>query len=193
MSMYRVQTSFTGAPVTGGGLNTLYFEAGGGLTAADAHDAVVDFWTLCAGAIDSELAMTVLGEIAVIDEATGTLTGVESATPVVVAGGASGDALPLATQGLIRWRTGEFVNGREVRGRTFVPGPVEVLSTGGRPESSYVGGLNTAAAGLIAETTAALLIWHRPGPNAVLEPGSSHPVLTGSTWSEWAVLRSRRD
>lgn len=182
--MYRVRTAITGG--TGGpSLSTMYFSVIGGLTAQHAVAATGAFWTALRSGIRTGVVMTTEAEVATVDIATGLVTGLVPTTPVVVNGSSSAVALPWATQGLVRWRTGTFVGGREVRGRTFIPGMTTDNNAAGEPFSSWIGQANVAAAALIADANSDFMIYSRKNFDAV-------PAITGTHWAEWAVLRSRR-
>jgi len=101
------------------------------------------------------------------------------------AGTAAGDPLPQQTQGLINWHTLSFVAGREIRGRTFIPGPSESDSSAGIPTAAYQLILQNAANALVAESTANLFVWSKK--LATIAEASSASVAPG-----WRVLRSRR-
>lgn len=182
--MYRVRTTFSGgagAPY----LSTFYFNVIGGLTAANANAATGAFWTAVKPYIMSSTIYATDAEVAEIDIATGEVTGLVPVTPATGTGGATGDDLPTMTQGLVRWRTGTFVGGREVRGRTFLPSMGEVNSTTGVPIAAIKTAVNTAAAALIADANSDFVIYSKTHRDAV-------PVVSGSMWTQWAVLRSRR-
>lgn len=183
--MYRVRTQITGG-LGGPYLSTMYFSVIGGLTAANANAAVGAFWGTMKAVMSTSMTATTEGEVAELDVATGQVTGALPVTSIANTGTASGDTLPPAVQGLIRWRTGTFFNGREVRGRTFIPGPGEALNTNGVPTSVWLSAANTAAANLIADPNSDFQIYTRKNHN-------SEAVITGAGWTQWAVLRSRRD
>lgn len=183
--MYRVRTQITGGQ-GGPYLSTMYFNVIGGLTAANANAAIGAFWLAVKGKVASGMVMATEAEVATIDIGTGEVTGLTPVTPVSNTGTAAGDTLPPASQGLLRFRTGTFVGGREIRGRLFIPGACEVDSTSGVPVAGYLTTLNSAASALIADANSELVIYSK----AHRELGT---VLSGSAWSQWAVLRSRRD
>lgn len=183
--MYRVTTLFSGPLVTGGGINQFYFDEGAG-TASAAHAAARAFWTAANDVMSTQVSWTTQGEIELVSE-TGEVTGVESTDPFTSNGSATGDALPLTTQGLIRWRTGIFVGGREIRGRTFIPGPVESLNdANGRPGSGTLIEMNQCPAALLGASGAEFRIFSRT-------KSTSATVISGTAWTQWASLRSRRD
>jgi hypothetical protein len=184
--MFRVRTQISGGQ-GGPYLSTFYFdEIDGGATPQSVITATAAFWTSLRNVIDNSLTMRVEDEVALVNDGSGQVTGIVGATGATVTGDDAADPAPWATQGLIRWRTGLFANGREIRGRTFIPGVTEARSNGGVPDSSYLSNLTSAVNGLLGTTNAALMTWSRKN-------GDSAPVLSGSGWSQFAILRSRRD
>lgn len=130
-----------------------------------------------------------------IDVATGQYMGdwgVPGATTPVV-GTQAGTNVPNATQGLLRYTSAAIVNGRRLKGRTFVPGLAIAGDAGGEVNP-------TTRTGLLAMAnewrTAGLLIWHRPKRDResgeVTEPGQAVAPSGASVWNEYAVLRRRR-
>lgn len=182
--MYRITTLFSGPLVTGGGIQQFYFDQGGG-TAAQAHAAVRTFWTSIALGSHTSLTITVTPEVELVDNATGQVEGIETAETYTTTGQTAGDPLPLASQGLLRWRTGVYNAGREIRGRTFLPGQVEAASTGGVPSSTTLTSWTNAGLALMNNASSELVVWSRKGQFAT--------VTSASAWSQWATLRSRRD
>lgn len=126
------------------------------------------------------------GVLDVVESTTGELQGVVNAPADSGTGTLAGDILPPATQGLIQWRTGFYVAGREIRGKTFVPAMTEAAATLGQMGSTTQSQLNNAAAALQSTPSANLAIWSRTH-NAIA------PVSASSVWNQFAVLRSRRD
>ena len=183
--MYRVRTVIAGAQ-GGAELSTMFFNVTGGLTAANANAAVGAFWLAAAGAMSSSYSATTEGEVAEIDIATGNVTGLVAVTPITHTGTSAAYRLPPATQGLIRWRTGTYVGGREIRGRTFIPGLTQDDNTSGVPSSGMLSGLQTAANNLISDPLTDFVVYSRKNRDAA-------PVISGTPWAEFAVLRSRRD
>lgn len=185
MTDWRVRTALSGGS-GGAGLSTMYFDATGGLTAQNAATAVRTFWATIANRISNNYTMTVEPLVYEINASTGQPVGVTGTTTTPVSGTDSADEEPWATQGLIFWNTGNFIGGREIRGRTFVPGPTSVSGSGGAPAAAYTAGLASAAAALIADVNTDLEVYSRLHTSAV-------SVSAASVWSKWAVLRSRRD
>lgn len=182
--MYRVRTAITGGQ-GGPSLSTLHFNVVGGLTAANAVAATATFWTALRTRISNQLTMTVESDVATIDIATGQVTGITATAGAVVTGNDAGDPAPWATQGLIRWRTGIYVGGREIRGRTFIPGVTDTSTPLGVPSAAYLTDLNAAAAALIANAVSDLEVYSPARREAA-------PAVLGQTWTNFASLRSRR-
>lgn len=182
--LYRVNivsTGVAGSPY----YTTMHFLASAG-TASQAATDMAGFWAVVDGYMDSSLTWDLDTEVEVIDSATGNITSVESVSPASGTGGATGDLLPPATQGLVRWRTGFFVGGREIRGKTFLPAMSEINSAEGQPATAMITGVENAATALVGSPVAQLVIYSRKN-NAYA------PVTSSSMWAQWAVLRSRRD
>lgn len=186
--MLRV-TTILGANYGGGPwVSTLYF---GGTTSGEANVAVTStdlLWTGLESVCQNGLDMTVQTDVEVVDPATGQITAIFVTAGGSATGSAGGDALPWSTQGLLRWRTGVYYNGREVRGRMFIPAQTESFNVSGVPSAAWETDVETAAAAfLVAAATA--------GGHGVYSPtnGVFVPTVAQNAWNEWAILRSRRD
>lgn len=188
--MYRVRTSITGYAAYPA-LSTMYFDEAGG-TAQNAADAVRAFWAGFAGTLGNGNTAVVEADVARIDETDGALLGAISTTTTSVPFTGTGEPLPFATQGLIRWNTGVVLNRRFVRGRTFIPAFTESAQTAGSPISTIMTLMTTQATNLIANSTSTLVIWHQP-VGAPPGFGQAVPAAGATAWEKWAVLRSRRD
>jgi hypothetical protein len=190
----RVRTEITavsGSPY----LSTFHFPGSGGTDAEAAADGARAFWAEIVASMAAPTSVQVVGEVEEFEPETGNLLAVFQSEQAVLVASGSGDPLPWATQGLIRWRTGAFIDGRELRGRTFIPALTEGHSTQGRPTAALITILNTAA-GAVNDL---LGVWQRPrlaseGPPVVeARDGQIVPVASFSVWTQWAQLRSRRD
>lgn len=193
----RTAAQLTGTASVEPGFTSLWWLPGttGGSTAdaTDCLDRFSDFWISAASAVADEYTVDFDPICIAIEATTGALTGAYVGTdPTSVVGSASGDNLPRQTQGLVRLSTATVVGGRRLRGRLFVPGPVEDSNDGaGLPTSTYVTDVTTAASTLLAAgaTASVPVVWHRPTDGA----GGTHGVITGvATSPRWSVLRSRR-
>lgn len=187
--MLRVRTGITGV-IGGPYLNTMYsINTATTLDAQNFSDAVGAFWTAVSSAVSADASWATEAEVAVMDETTGNISQILTVTPTTGAGVAAGNLLSPATQGLVRWRTGQFIGGREIRGRTFIPAATVGSNSDGVPSAAYQTDLQGAADALNAANVA-FAIWHRPSPASA---GVAHEVISQSVWNKWAVLRSRRD
>lgn len=206
-NLWRVTTLWAGTYVVGGGINQLYFAKAGG-TAQQAATAVKTFWTAMAGYAVSGTTAEVQNSVEELNEPDGEILGLTAVTGgTTTFTGGSANISP-ATQGLVRLRTGVYDDGREIRGRIFLPAMMQSLGPTGFPASSLISGVGTAVAALIADTNSTLSVYrryrkYRPQVGVKGEPwylpeqqprdGISAAVATGDLWSKWATLRSRRD
>lgn len=182
--MYRVRTTFSG--VTGSPwLSTMFFDEAGG-SAANAVTAVGAFWGAVDNLIDSSVSWTTLADVESVDATSGHVTAVTATTPQFGAGGGGTSGIPIVAQGLVRWRTGVYLNGREVRGRTFIPGLGTPSNSDGTLTPGSATTIGTASAALIADIASILVVWSRANLQA-------KTVTASSVWTQFAVLRSRRD
>lgn len=146
-------------------------------------------WSAIDASLNSGVRWTVRTSGRVMNDATGTLTGVWSEpTGHTAVGGSTVDPIPDATQVLLRWETGVVVGGRMLKGRSFVPGLIENGTTGGNVDTTVVTGWQTIINNFLA-AGAGFGVWHRPVQGA---GGQFITASSGSVWPELAVLRRRR-
>lgn len=162
----------------------MYF-AGGEPEVQGALDAALAFWDDLKGVVRQSMIATVESEVADINPASGEIENAYVGVGGTVQGTDAGDTLPTATQGLLRLTTGQYVGGRQIRGRLFLPGPTETSSTGGVPVPTYLNTALAAGLGLVNDGATQLVCWSRKN-------GAAFPVTSASIWQQWAVLRSRR-
>lgn len=183
-NMWRVRTSATG--IQGGSwLSTMYFNAAGG-TAAQAHAAVVTFWTSMKPYVSSNVQMVVEGDVFTVDSATDNVVAVTAVTPVVILGTSSSTPTAAATQPLAQLLTGVYVGGRQIRGRLFLWGATVAAVLNAGTATVYKTAVDAILATLVATPNADWVVYSRK--NGVFSAVSSAVV-----WQELAVLRSRRD
>lgn len=179
--MIRVRINWTGLNE---GFSLLHFDED--LSAASTTaSAVTNFLNGIDTYVHTTQLMQVDPEVEEIDIGTGQITGVASVSQAQVAGVASGTPVPQLAQALIRWRTGVFTFGRELRGRTFIPGITSAhVSASGEPTSALVSGLAGEATNFIGSTTLGVY-------------STTHHAFgtasSASVWTEFASMRSRRD
>lgn len=193
----RTAALLTGAAAVTPGFTSMWWLPGtvGGSTAdaTDCLDRFRDVWEAVKSIIDDGYSIDYDPICIAVDAATGALTGAFAGTEpgTTVCTGAT-DALPRQTQGLVRLGTSTVINGRRVRGRMFVPGPLEVANdVNGLPTSGYTTSVTAAFASILAAgaTASSPVIWHRP----VGGSGGASPLITSvGTSPTWSVLRSRR-
>ena len=182
--MYRVRTVFVGvqgAPW----LSTMFF-ASETFLAADAVSAVGQFWSSVQAFQNNEVNWATEADVETVDAATGQVTAVESTTPETGTGTVATELMSIASQGLVRWRSGFYIAGREVRGRTFIPGLTTSAVDDGNMAASTRSGIQAAADALIADANSSLVVWSRAH-------GQQPNADSASVWGSFAVLRSRRD
>jgi len=192
MAILQVQTNWTGpsAPL----LSTMYFDPNFGTQ--NAADAVRQFWADLNTVIRGTFVAQVNPEVRTLNEVNGQLVAVSAVTTAPVTMTDTGDILDLL-QGMIRFFTDTVVDGRQVKGRIFIPGPTEAVNDAtGRPSpTAYLGTLTTAAGNLIGDPDSQLQVWHRPLFDAdgnLIRDGSAHDVTGQQASTAWSYLRTRR-
>jgi len=181
----RVRMTFNGPPGTPW-LSTLYFDRLLGGNAQASADAAWAFWEHLLPQIANDVALAQDAFVTVLDPVGGEVTGVEPIEPNSGVGGASGDPLPWQTQSIVNWHTGSYTGGREVRGRTFVPAPVETYNETGVPDGTQILKLTEAAALMVGLGTGTMVLWSPKN-------GLFYPIVAADVPAKWMVLRSRRD
>lgn len=183
-TVYRVRVAAQGI---GGGrwVSNLHFLESAG-SAAQAHAAVVAFYTALKVRMSSTVQMTVEGDVALIDTASGLITGVTAVPAVNLVGASGGSPAALATQGLIRFTTGAYIGGRQIRGRLFVWGITQADESNGGVNPAAVLAWEAAGNTLLSDANADLVVYSKKN-------GTQATAVAVSAWSSFAVLRSRRD
>lgn len=180
-----MQIIWTGTTIVGGGLSTFYFDSASG-TPAQQVAAVATFLGATEDRRLSSVSWVSAADVATLNVGTGALEGITSVTQSSGTGTSATEAMPPASQGLLRILTSQIVSGRLLRGRIFLPGNSESDSGSGAPSSTYRTDYDAAAAALIADANTAWMCWSQTH-------GVAASVATANTWNKWAVLRSRRD
>lgn len=175
-------TGFSGAP----GVTTMYF-----LDTVTAVASVHDFWNSVATYLPNDVHILVENAGDVIDDETGDLVGAWSADAVTPAVGVDDNPYPAPSGACITWLTETILDGRRLRGRTFiVPLAGSKYQNDGTLAEGTITALNTIAADLIAAQSASFVIYHRKsGTHA----GGNGLVTSAVVHDMAAVLRSRRD
>lgn len=191
-----VTTGLAGGPY----LTVLNFAAIGTLDASNLLAIVSDFWLGLVPRMVSGATVNIQPNVQTVSSETGLIIS-ETVGNGLVRSGTNGAAAEwTAKQGIISWKTGVYQYGRQVQGRTFVPG---VPDEQGEqvPLPAYQDALTNAAISLIADAESAgtpLVTVSRPveartNPARPARPGTAYDVTSGVGRAMWGVLRSRRD
>ena len=124
----------------------------------------------------------------IFDVATGEATGIATSDAESGNGTATDEALPWATQIHVVFHTGEYVNGRELRGGLFLPGLSQTVNDNG-----------VLHPGNVADLSGRLNDWLFDGDNLNHEAVVYSPthrgyaaITSATVTNQFAVLRSRR-
>lgn len=194
MSLFQVRVNWTGpsSPL----LSTHYFDGANVGGPAQAADAAGDWWSSVQAVVGTGFSWSVDPEVRTIDEVSGGLLAIATVVGQSGAGSLAGEPLDLL-QGVASWHTGLVVDGRVLKGRTFIPGPTEGANdSDATPTAGYASAVNSATTTLLARVDADLAVWHRPvfdpETGARTRDGSFELVTSGSVENQWSYLRSRR-
>lgn len=177
-----VWTGLTGLP----GLSVFYCAS-----ADDVTTNLGTFFNAIKGSFVSPLSWSIPASGDEIDEATGTLTGSWTGGTAASIGASGSGAYPAGTGGMIRWTTGQIVNGRKFQGRTFLTGIMSSqYDTDGTILAASLTTWQSAASALVAPGK--LRLWHRPSSPGAAD-GTSRAVVAGVAVDKVTSLRSRRN
>lgn len=159
-----------------------------GTVGASANAGVKAFFTSVASVIPTGCSWDIPGSGDLIDDATGTLTGVwtnAGGGGTVAASGSTSHASGCGAY--VNWNTAGIANGRRVKGRTFLcPLSANQYEANGTIAAAGITTMQTAATALV--TTGDTLIWHRPGTGT----GSSFSPSSATVPDQVTSLRTRR-
>lgn len=193
MAIHRVTvvwSGFQGAP----GYSNFFFTGDGGAGAAtESRDRVRAFFNEVNDILPSEVQFVVEGEVAVIDQENGEITGYIMVDPEPVTGfGGLAGGYSAASGAVVTWNTAGVRNGRRVRGRTFiVPLGGGAYQSDGTLLGTTVTTLQTAADAMVGDGfESGFGIWSRPSGSTA---GGFYEVTGFRVPDMSAVLRSRRD
>jgi len=189
----QVKTTIVGYP-GGQGLVAHYFAGPGAGTLAEATEAlgrVRAFWDALKAKVHSSMTYQPQQVVSEMNPATGDITAQFTTAGVVfVSGTGAGDKMPGAASYVAQYLTGVFLNGRQVRGRTFVGVALEGDNDAQGHPSTGTGTISAAGTKLALQIITPLthVVWHRPGPHGA---GSAVSVLGNgySCNSEWGFMR----
>ena len=151
--------------------------------------------------VDVRINIPPTGDI--IESSTGVLTGTwsQASTAEIVGSSAQKYAAPVGI--LLRWTTDTILDGRHVRGRTFVvPVTNDQFDTNGQVAAGAMANFPAPLNALVSSQSANFVIWHRPRkaraangtiPAVTARPGGFANVTGSGASPRAVVLRSRRD
>lgn len=160
-------------------------------------NAVRAFWDAAKGFLPNEIILTVSPVVDIYSTVGGSLVGSYSAAtpPATVTGTDTGTYL-MASGIKVQWNTGIILNGRRVRGATFiVPAGASAMANTGTVSGSARTAINAAGATMIGAANTATHpfgIWSRP-ETLTSNDGAFSAVNGTETVEKGAVLRGRRD
>lgn len=142
-------------------------------------------------ALPATVKITPNSYVELIDELTGNLQGLSAlGTIPLVIQGVNTAGYSSSTGQVTQWITSSFLNGRRVRGRTFiVPLSSATFDTDGTLATAYLTKARTAATTFVANGSP--VVWHKPEP--LVSNGSMWPVVASQVNDKTAMLTSRRD
>lgn len=142
--------------------------------------------------LPSTAAIGYPGTMDMLDTATGDLLDVFNIPVQAATQGASGSAYSAAVGACVNWQAVGIVNGRRLRGRTFLVPLAGAFAPDGTLDNSFRTTLLTAS-NTFANSTSGLdiSVWHRPSPGG--SDGAAGQVTAATITDKTAVLRSRRD
>lgn len=188
-TLHRVPVNWAGPQVVGLAVNVLHYSASDNVAPPVA--AMRAAYQGLASLLPSGVTISFPTAGDTIDDTTGELVGSWSAAAVADVVG-TGQATAAAGAGAcVGWQTGGIVNGRRLRGRTFiVPVTSFAYDGGGHFGAATITQLDNFAAAL--QAAGPLAIWHRPTKLAPAS-GNSYGVVSHKVRNKVAMLRSRRD
>lgn len=189
MQLNRMVLQWGGPQITGVAVTVLHFA---GDVGAPNPANVFSAFNAYKGLIPAGVSVTIPGTGDVLEDTTGRLTDVWSAAGggTVMGNGGTG-ACAKGVGAVINWKTGAIVNGRRLRGRTFIV-PINAGSMGndGNIEGNTMVALQTLANAL--QASGPLAVWHRPTTKGGVD-GTSAGVVANVVKNKVAYLSSRRD
>jgi hypothetical protein len=195
--MYRVRATINGVQGLPG-LFTAYYESdtiSSGTDALACANRVRSAWDVFKTSFTPAVSVSVQSIVDLLDEESGELLNSFAVTPpALVVGTAAGAGAPNEVAAGLVYETGSIVNGRRLRGRSFLSPLSHTAVAGTIPPAGTVTNVNAMGVALIGATPPLSplphVVWSRPKPGV---NGSLHPSLAATCAAKFFVLRSRRD
>lgn len=190
-----VSQGWTGGP----GLSTFYFgqnsstDVDDATMADDVSERVHAVFASHTAIWPTNWTVQVSNEVDILSPATGNLVATFTATGLGLVTGTSSNPMGPAAAGVcINQNTPDFIDGRRVRGRTFLVPVIRAGDSDGTPDSGVVNSAIDFGQDLITpiEEGPSWVVWHRPKGAT---PGSYHHITGVTVKDRFSVLRSRRD
>lgn len=194
MQLNRVQITWSGPQVVGGGVTVLHFA---GDVGAPPISALVAAFGAASKLIPAGVTLTFPGTGDIIEDTTGTLTGVWTASGAGTVSGNGSAQCAAGVGAVISWQTGGIVAGKKLRGRTFMV-PIAFKDPGSGDEAFDNDGtfgpatlvkIQTLANAIMA--SGPLAVWHRPTTTGGSD-GTSYGVVSNRVPDRVSTLRTRR-
>lgn len=196
-TIHRVRVGLSGFP-GGPGVATFYALDGPAFL-----PALEVFLEGIVGVFPTDVTLRAESSGDVLNDVNGEITGSWSGMATDPHVGTHADVYAAPAGMLIHWLTGTVLDGRRLRGRTFlVPASSAVFHTDGTVTSGTLTSVQDLGAGLVADAEGNFVVWHRPrearaadgSRPAVTHRDGGHAFVTASSVPDRiVVLRSRRD
>lgn len=186
MKQTAVWTGFPGAP---GYSNFYHLISGGEAAAAQAGtNDVTNLFNDLQGFLPGTSSVIVDPVVQILNDLNGDVIGeVTVATPGPSVAGTSAGGYASNSGCAVEWGTGVFLNGKRLRGRTYLVPTAGTFDTDGTLTSGALGTLSSAASRIV-NGTVQFVVWHRPVNNI---GGVSHVIQSALVRDHAYVLRSR--
>ena len=197
------EISVTQSGDTGGaGISRFHFQSPGGVVPAPSDLntmtlSLKNFYAAIANRLPISVTWTVQQEVRILDVDTGILQAMAAAPSAQspVQGAVAAASYPAGVGARINWRTGNVVDGRQLRGATFIcPLAGATYANDGSINTAVTASLLTAANNLLtAASTGSVLmgVYHRPKKTGG-DLGVFGPITVPTVGTTAASLRSRR-
>lgn len=190
--IWRVTATWTGGRI-GTGFTNFFFNTGASNQqgAADAMRTFLSSSYSAGGKLPNGCLITFPTVVDTIEATNGQLLSTTPITqPVQITGSDTGPYAAVAGA-CVTWRTGDFVGGKRVRGRTFlVPVGALGMQNNGTLDDNTVTAIVAAGTALVAAAPE-FVIWRRPTSVGAAN-GSTHLVAAATCSDRAAYLTSRR-
>lgn len=184
-----MRVEWSGTAVVGGGVSTFYSSN----SAPGTILAAIRAWFLSFnGALPTGVSIVFPSSGETIDDTTGTINGVWTATAPDVVVGQDADPYAAGVGMRVVWNTAGITRGRLVRGATYiVPLSADFYDTNGSIDGTLVSNMQTATDTLIAADSGSLRVWSRPSTSGGSD-GASHAITSATVVDAVSWLRTRR-